>query len=259
MARVPGIVLIFILALGATQGARAAHPRIQPRCCPAPPIYVYPSVARWDGHGWEPAQVLTLGVRVRFTLRFYTPQAGWRFPSGTFEVQRLRTPQFAQPALAQVALHREHSYSMYRILTAELQIGGKQWLGNLLGQFNLRNNGSASIGTSVEFLVQRPPAPKLWTVHDALAECSGHPKLRAAMWVRGSFEWLAPSGPPYNGWLSDTPITHPVSRSRVLYVVLPVRYVKGNLGPPPNGPLFAHGVLECASKQLIQDRYPLFP
>jgi hypothetical protein len=259
VTRVLPLLLILIVALCPTGEARAERVPARPHCCPAPPIYAYPSVTRWTGKAWEPTQVLALGDRVRFTLRFFTPQPGWRFPTGTLQVQPIRTPQYAQPIVAQAALHRHHSYTMYRILTADMRITGRRWLGELLAEFNLRNRGGASIGVSVEIAVQRLQAPRIWTVVQLLEGCSRHAEPYASIWVRGYFKWLPTGRPPYAGWFSSSPGTHPVSHPHGFSMVLPVQYLKGNMGPPPNGLLFARGRMECASNRFVQDRYPLFP
>jgi hypothetical protein len=113
---------------------------------PAPRIYAYPALYRYQHTRWQRTAVLRPGDLARFTLLLHLAAPGWQFPSAVLQVRRL-SPRGMEsgPALYTLPLRRERWSQGFTRFSGALRIG-TNGTGPFEAAFELSNGrGAATI------------------------------------------------------------------------------------------------------------------
>jgi hypothetical protein len=247
-----GVALIWVVAGGILAGHSA-------QAQPAPPIYAYTALYRLDQGHWERSLLFEPGDRVRFVMPFLTPQLNWRFPNGTFRVQRERVPFYKQPIIFKHRMDRRRGAHGYTIFSVSFQMQGTRWLGHWIAEADV-TNGVGLIGPNLSFTVL-PHLPQLFSVADALGLCRAHPSLRQTIMVGGVWGEVANySNRTARGWIADRWAGRGAIprwwEHGVLWLTFSPRTNPGY--PPPDGFLQVRSTLDCRTHALTAVARPVF-
>jgi hypothetical protein len=122
---------------------------------PAPRIYAYPALYRYQHTRWQRTAVLRPGDVARFTLLFRLAAPGWQFPSAVLQVWRL-SPRGMEygPALDTLPLRRERWSQGFTRFSGALRIGTNR-TGPFDATFGVSNGRGAQAGVSLRFTITR--------------------------------------------------------------------------------------------------------
>lgn len=147
VVRVSGVVCAFVFA-AVCWNTPVARAQAVP-----PAVHAYPALYSLVGGQWRKTDVLHLGDRAKFVMRFYPPLREWNLPSGRLVVQRRQTPQYAAPTIYRAKLVREHTPKGYILFSITARVSGVRWLGQLVAEYKLRNAGGQTIESDLLFKV----------------------------------------------------------------------------------------------------------
>jgi len=118
-----------------------------------PPIYAYGTIYSLQHGHWHATNVLRLGDRVRFVLRFKSELFGSAGLRGRLTVRRERTPQYNAPVVYQGPLKSTRTAHGFTRFWLNTRITGRGWIGRRVAEFDITGVGGQKAETGVLFSV----------------------------------------------------------------------------------------------------------